>query len=108
MSECQGDSLRMGQANHRPSRHRQQQTLLRKIKSVIDRRDNIENRDIPDSREIVTECTSRQMAVQTSGDNSTGSGSGYPGIGAIKTTSLAETCCKDGKVRWATESRLYP
>ena len=42
-----------------------------------------------------------------SGKSSTGSGSGYPGIGAIRTKSPAETYCKDGKVRRATASKLY-
>ena len=48
------------------------------------------------------------MVAQILGKISTGSGSGYPGISAVRTTSLAGTCCKDRKLRWATASRLYP
>ena len=48
------------------------------------------------------------MDIQIFGEISTGSGSGYPGIDAIRTISLAGTCCKDGKERWASASRSYP
>ena len=68
----------------------------------------IANYDIPDFRTNVTLYTTWETVAQISGESSTGSGSGYPGIGATRTTSSEEISCKDGKMCWATASRLYP
>jgi len=108
VSESQEEVFQMRQASRRLSYHRWYSGFLRKIKSVTDCHGYIANRDIPDSKTIVTVCTTWQTVVQISGKSSTGSVSGDPGMGAIRTTSPAETYRKDGKVRWATASRLYP
>ncbi|SRR6266702_1809666 len=103
------DAFRVRQASRRPSCHRWYSAFLRKIKSVTDCGGYIANCDIPESRAIVTVCTPPwQTVVQISGKISTGSVSGYPGMDATRTTRLAETPCKDGKVCRATASRFYP
>src|SRR6266404_3236553 len=57
---------------------------------------------------MVTVCTTVQTVAQISGASSTGLGSGYPGMGADRTTSLAEMFCKGRNVRLATTTRSCP
>lgn len=106
VSESQRERFRMRQASLRPS-YRCHSTILRKIKSVSDHPRFKTNCHTPDFREIVTVGTVWQTVFQIAGRISTGSVSGYPGIGAFRTISLAEASCKDGKVRWEMAKRLY-
>jgi hypothetical protein len=98
-------AFRVRQASRIPSWY---SAILERTISVVNCRSYISQWDIPDLTEIVTLCTTWQTAVHISGESSTSSGSGNPGIGAIRTTLSADIPCKDGKVRWATTSRFYP
>ena len=63
-------------------------------------------RDAPDSRAMVTVCTTVRTTGHTSFEISTWLASGYPGIDARGMMLSAGINCKDCKLRCATATRL--